>query len=487
MSEPQSEDAAHRKRLSQILRFVASWHQAFNAGDASHSFVRDVEGTDFYQDESNVEMEEDDFQSDVLFTTRNFRKLLELQSQNLFDSPPFSFYAANTDHETKNNGKRAFSGTLKRLSSTKNPNNGVYWLRLVRLTKRVVEPPKAMHPSIQAFLDDWVRRTPRARHYQQLLSSPNKIDQVLASNPNRHVKHYLKRYKKYVLIKLYQETLEPMYNQLFEWIQQKYQHSQELVWSLGHAKFKRNNVFVNGPLLDVLVEVELAPDGALLVKPRKHTGVTLNRQVVAAIGAQPDVLAKWHRVVSELIPTEISPGQPSTYLHILKKMALELCPGGRFQRSTSHVTPSTKHLVVSEAWCMYTRSKPSSVWARDANLLADKLAKEEDDLRLPMATWSLTHGPNALEDKINPESQKATSKQSSIWKFVQNISFLTSQSREEAIIPRRPLFPLETSDSQNRIAHLLLNKDYPAVVTEGPPGTGYVLNTFASLFGLLIV
>jgi len=37
---------------------------------------------------------------------------------------------------------------------------------------------------------------------------------------------------------------------------------------------------------------------------------------------------------------------------------------------------------------------------------------------------------------------------------------------------RRPIFPLATSEAQNRIADLLLRQHYPAVIAEGPPGTG---------------
>lgn len=458
MTDSNSE-LAHQKRLSQILRYVASWHQALNSGaDAAHSFIGDAEGPDFYQNETIGEVDESN-PCGVLFTTNDFRKLLALQSENLLDSPPFSFYAANTNDGQNRGG---LTGTLKRLSS-KNPNNGAYWLRLVRLTKRVEAPPP-IHAADQTYLDEWVRTTPRARNYQQLLSSPKLIDRALAKGPNRHFKRVLKSYKRYLLLKRYQQTLEPMYNQLFEWIQQKDQHSQELVWSLGHAKFAKNNTFVNGPLLEVLVEVELAPDGALLVKPRQHTGVTLNRQVVTSIASQPDVLAKWHRNVAELIATEISPGQPATYVPLLKQLAVELCPGGSFRPSSKQFSGSSKNLVVSEAWCLYTRLKPSSVWARDASLLADKLAKQEDRIQLPLAAWSLTHGPNVLEEKVNQVNTLANGKPSSIWKFLPKFSSTNQQSHD--IDTYRPFFPLETSNSQNQIAEMLLDKKYPGKTRE---------------------
>ena len=47
----------------------------------------------------------------------------------------------------------------------------------------------------------------------------------------------------------------------------------------------RRWVAVSGPLLEVRAEVELATDGALLVRPCEHTGVELNRDVVGAVAA----------------------------------------------------------------------------------------------------------------------------------------------------------------------------------------------------------
>jgi hypothetical protein len=42
----------------------------------------------------------------------------------------------------------------------------------------------------------------------------------------------------------------------------------------GHACILSGHTMINGPLLEVLVEVELARDGALLVRPREHTGTS---------------------------------------------------------------------------------------------------------------------------------------------------------------------------------------------------------------------
>jgi hypothetical protein len=45
---------------------------------------------------------------------------------------------------------------------------------------------------------------------------------------------------------------------------------------------------INGPLLEILVEVELARDGALLVRPREHTGKSNRRTVGYGLSPRAD-------------------------------------------------------------------------------------------------------------------------------------------------------------------------------------------------------
>jgi hypothetical protein len=186
--------------------------------------------------------------------------------------------------------------------------------------------------------------------------------------------------------------------------------------------------------------------------------------------------------VAELEPTQFSPGQPSTYVSLLKRIAVELSPGGIFKPSSSQQSVSANNnknhskLIVSEAWCLYSRPKPSSVWARDATALADQLMHPTSSSHTPFAraAWSLTHGPGALQQVVDHQKQLSLGTKSSglVGWWRKTVSW--EETPPETPAPRRPLFPLSTSESQNRIADLLLNQDYPAVVTEGPPGTGYV-------------
>jgi hypothetical protein len=126
-------------------------------------------------------------------------------------------------------------------------------------------------------------------------------------------------------------------------------------------------------------------------------------------------------------------------------------------------------LVVTDAWCLYSSPRPSAVWARDAYVFAEKLGKS-DPVVLPRALKSLTLGPSSLDETLvsSPGASNA------MLGWLQSILQQPRSDAAPATIMTRPAFPLPTSDAQNRIADLLLNRNYPAVVCEGPPGTGKV-------------
>ena len=525
------DEALHRKRLAAILRYIANMHQDTISSGAycHHRFVRPadeagIDEEDFFQRETSVEDE-----NRIFFSTNDFRKLMSVQANNDNsgrsdnESPPYSFYAPKSSNPNTR-GSASFAARSKSsslyglppvFSSNKSGRRRIetgkgLWLRLKRLgPSSVIQQPDYEHPVLQNYLNDWLNESSSASCVDDLLTIRNldrapSIPNTVSIRNHRFIKSFLRRYRMYLRTKLYQQTLEPIYNSLFEWNQQQNENNEEIIWGLGHAKMLTSDGrLINGPLLEVLVEVELASDGALLIRPREHTGVTLNREVVSAIvssgvdaSSKNSALSKLHRAVGNLETSILSPGQPQTYASLLKRIALELSPGGTFQASIDILsTTSSKRkkrkkmnelskLRVSEAWCLYVRPKPSSVWARDANLLADRVGNDGDFL--PIATWSLTHGSSKLEHVLqqtlgNEACAKKSAKGGSIPKwFYGNIlsSGMTrmetgkySEKFSKGDFPNKPIFPLATSESQDRIADLLLRQKYPAVIAEGPPGT----------------
>jgi len=453
----------HRKRASQILRYISTLPT--NAGKG-FSFVRSGEEAEnfraahFFQGRAVENDEEEIDDGGVLFSIFDFQQLAAALQAIQTSTVPFSFYKTTNSSFSRKRTPREF---LKTNSDTL---PSPCWLRLTRLAP--VDPPHRT-PSVVAYLDEWAIQS-KVRSTQQLLTLKN-LERAPASR-NLKVQRFIRQYKTYLRQRNLRRILEPMYNHLFE----RYHQTEsgdgghlDLIWGLGHARLKEGDTLINGPLLDVRVEVELARDGALLVRPKQHTGVSINRNILAALstGTSDVAIRSLNQSIDELDPAEFSPGEPSTYTSILKRMAVELSSGGTFQSSKSAPRSIEEgQLVVTDAWCLYTCPRPSAVWARDALQFTESLSRDTHDNRLPKAMWALTHGPSALEQIKEKDQSKSSA---SVMDFLKTA--LTKKVEEDKPAPR-PQFPLPTSDAQNRIAEMLLGQNYPAVVCEGPPGTG---------------
>ncbi|CAB9500882.1 Uncharacterized ATP-dependent helicase MG140 [Seminavis robusta] len=536
----ESDEVRHRKQLAQILRYIATMHHSLGSSSSDnkrgHSFLKRSSNlqrcwqSSFYQEFRGTSDEERRW--GILFTTQNFKTLQRIQAESatqLFESPPFSFYAATSSGQSPTaNRKRAWADAFRTVgqqnSTPQQQQDGkACWLRLTRLTTaEVPEPPSFSNPAVRRYLEQWRESEfQHCRSFRDMITLQT-IEQAPKVSPAdltsvATIKTFLRAYKRYLRKRAFQQALEPIYNQLFEWVQQTQHHDTELVWGLGHARMiAADQTVVNGPICEVLVEVELSRDGALLVRPREHTGVALNREVVTALmnlsaddasvnsagsastaASANQRLTQMHRSVAELDPLQMSPGQPSTYVPLLKRMVMELSSGGSFQMTTKlsenadRQPPAPCKQLVTEAWCLYSRPKPSSVWARDAMAFADQLllppnSPDAAKLGLPKATWALTKGPGALDDPSvvgdgNSAEQKPA--ESAPDGFVARLGQLFGKPKEpeeeeqeepdDSTLQEAPIvFPLPTSEAQNRIADLLLRQHYPAIVCEGPPGTG---------------
>jgi hypothetical protein len=181
------EDSVHRKRLAQILRYIASMHQSLNAIDGSYSFVRQVQIEQydrvppFFQFENEGEDQEDQ-RSGVLATTANFRTMLAMESSTdpvvpVFESPPFSFYAATSSPTRVAARKRTFAGVIRSAvvsgsTESNTPEKACSWLRITRLTSaQMTAKPDSSHPAVRRYLKDWAAQVqPPVKSIRQLLT-----------------------------------------------------------------------------------------------------------------------------------------------------------------------------------------------------------------------------------------------------------------------------------------------------------------------------
>lgn len=628
----------HRKRLAQILRYIATMHQSLsivgsNSNNENNNNATAVSSSSLFVDRDCIKNhnknnnrnkrnnnDDDDANNSntnnsnnyttsiipnffhskknrnggfILFTTDDFRSLLEWKdsvhdnerSQQSPSSLPFQFYAAGTSNNSNNttSNRSRYSSLLLKKKQQNSSSSSSCWFRITRSKTKHhhfnnnASIPSTSDPYVRKYLENWLSQVNQSnsnnessvRSIHDLLTYPRLVvkeppkvsSSVYTKNGKYRIELFMKQYTKYLQKLHYYHQIEQMYNKLFEWMQDSSScctsnsdntssnnnnGNYELVWGIGHARYydSTTDTYINGPLLEILLQIELSnEDGSLLLRPRNHTGVTLNREVTSALisimantttsnstnsgneyGASAvsssaaaahssSVLASFHTAVSELNPNDISPGQPNTYVPLLKKMAVEISANGIFQSSSTPALSSSSSsssmvgiepnkLIVSEAWCVYTRPKPSSVWARDATIFADRLIGVgviENDV-VSKATYSFTHGPAMLDDaNLSLSSQQQQQQNSSNPTSVvsrwlhslffnssngsnnnndvtnddnKNVNSLTTDPSHTNNKYVKPIFPLPSSDSQNRIAELLLMKHYPAVVCEGPPGTG---------------
>jgi Uncharacterized conserved protein (DUF2075) len=432
----------HQQRLSNILQYIAMMHTStFGStenSEASSLFVRKRAVSDqtsppfFYSEDSNV-----------VCTTVTFRALYQEPSNEKKTKMklPFTFFGPT---EGSPSLSTPASPSRKRSASGNDPKSQK------KTSTQESRPPC------------WLRLT-RLSHAKQ----SHLEDEDAAADSITNI----------------QKAFQPIYNRCFEFIQQSTSGSSaesEAIWGLGHAYYvdTAGNVIVNGPLLEVPVEMELGPrDGAIYIRPKGHAGVTIQRDVLMALllkrsnTASDTTLQQWlTRVTTELTVGSIAPAQPLTYTPILQRMAMELSPQGVFQWSSDpdRTTQGIGSLRVTEAWCIYIRPKPSSVLARDAHVFADRVLQSVSGI--PPATWALTHGPGSWD-----RYQQSLS--AGKWSWYDGRSWATwmrfhfTPSKASPSLPKIVL-PLPSSEAQNRIATMLLHENCPAVVVEGPPGTG---------------
>ena len=457
-------EATHKKRLAQILHYISKMHQV-GADDVDRlSFVREHASGKTLAYFQGIE-------DRILFTTNDFRRITK-HTAELGGTPPFSFYSSNrtTIATTADANKRKTYKTTNKLEANMSFNNNrPCWLRLTRFTSQRTKP-STKSAAVEEYLQQWnlISRINSSKilTLEQLATAP-KPPPSMSQNQQTEIKNFLRQYKTYLKRAAMKQELEPLYNRLFDCLQEA-RENDDLVWGFGNGMQQlEDGRIVNGPLLEVLVEVELARDGALLVRPRQHAGVHLNAEVMTALTRSTDVITSWHRTVSEIETYEFAPGEPHTYSKLLRGLAVELSPDGCFVSAAdvyNNVDP--KKLVVTDDWCVFHRPKPGTVWARDASKMAENVMAQPAS-SLPMAAWSLTHGP-AVMDLLSRSKGRANNFHD-VWISMKSI--FAGSTAKHSDLPIKPLLPLPTSETQTQIS-MLLARGVPAVVCEGPPGSG---------------
>jgi hypothetical protein len=256
------DELEHRKRLVAILRYIASMHQSSSVGEGIFSFVRaaPAKASDFFQREGAAATE-----GGVLFSMNDFRQLMVMeqqqqqQQQQAMTNVPsgvgnniratigaFSFYAAAASTAAaaaSTKKKRTLVDAIQEsicLPSKK--HDKVCWLRITRLTATQLGPPafvdyEQLSMGVRTYLDDWLGITDgttldRILTLRHVERAPKPAPSLNASSKHE-IKVFLRKQKRYLTKRMYQSQLEPIYNQLFEWIQLTDHQSHADRWGVG--------------------------------------------------------------------------------------------------------------------------------------------------------------------------------------------------------------------------------------------------------------
>lgn len=242
----------------------------------------------------------------------------------------------------------------------------------------------------------------------------------------------------------------------------------ELVWGIGHVRWRSAGGEVDHPLIEQLVETEIDPrNGSLSIQPRAAEPQMAIKPYLAMDNAGAEDLLKFGRDFfgqATIYPDreELSPFQRSTFEPVLRQAVTRLDAGGRYYPdecpdiNDRKVPPASPHLVITDTWVIYVRRRSDNFYLADLEQLtaAIRFCKE-----LPGPAKALVTKP--LDER-----------------------------RGEPILPGiggfdggiAPPVPINDSSSQDFFFPKPFNEDQIAIierleeadgmVVQGPPGTG---------------
>jgi hypothetical protein len=239
------------------------------------------------------------------------------------------------------------------------------------------------------------------------------------------------------------------------------EESLELVWGIGHARWRAEGWEIDHPLIEQLVEMTLDPtDGSLHVRPRSTEPQIALKPYLAMDNGAADEVLKFSRGLFARLPVdeELSPFQRSSFEPLLRVAVTKLDSGGRYYPDECHditdrsVPPAFGDLTVTDTWVIFARQRSDNFYLADLERLIGAI---QDSPELPGPAAGLVTEPS------DAPTYTPT--------LVNLGSGLNGQSPASSS-PQDVFFPKPFNDDQVAIIKRLHEAD--GVVVQGPPGTG---------------
>lgn len=241
----------------------------------------------------------------------------------------------------------------------------------------------------------------------------------------------------------------------------------QLVFGFGHVRKRyssgKKEKIVNGPLLEVPLDIKVLETGDITVFPRSDSRVTANTAVLAKLkvaggGAEANekVVDDLMETVRKMTPNSLFYGKRGLVEKVLKKAVMM-----RYNTFSKQLDATDVHSVplddtvtiLTEGWGLYIRKSIRTHSSQDAYKLIK--AARESRLKLSPVIYAVMEGPALLDE-------------------------IASHSRVKQIKGEDLVFPLPVSPEQEQIARKLFVEGAPAVIVDGPPGMFGFLPLFLS-------
>jgi len=252
----------------------------------------------------------------------------------------------------------------------------------------------------------------------------------------------------------------------------------ELIWGLGLALLRSSPAYIDKPMLEQQLDLELEEDGTLVVMPRDlplklDLAPFHECEPVAAARAQGKIAP----MLQELLESEaeLTPFNNEEWEPLLRTASSLLAPDCHFlsaaQRDAGEEPVGANEILqIVSGWAIYARPRSSSALADDLERLANGLSSADITASVPEALIGLVQD---LADTEHTDVGAApTTHGAGGWS-----SGSTDPSDTEsgtAAVPIEPgadcYFPLPCNFDQAQIISQL--KTDPVVTVTGPPGTG---------------
>jgi very-short-patch-repair endonuclease len=235
---------------------------------------------------------------------------------------------------------------------------------------------------------------------------------------------------------------------------------QELIWGVGIASwrlsFEKTTADFEYPLLTQSLEISIDEKTmALSIRPRAtETRVEMDAFITCHVTGAADV----ERTANEHLRTDkdrpVTPFDPSSYANVLKLAATNLDSKGSYREvltKEEKIPPPGEHLIVTDAWTLFSRPRSNNYLFEDLKRLQEKL---KDECEIPP-------GPLAL---VTPPSDEPVEYEEVRFRGISSRGNSGSGEAEELY------FPLSYNDEQVTIIQRL--ERVAGVAVQGPPGTG---------------